>query len=270
MFVTLRTEMGRIADLTAALAWRDLRVRYKQSVLGAAWAVLLPLAMMFLFTFVFTRAMDVHAIWGLRAPYALFAFAGLAPWTFFSASLTNCVGSLVANRNLVTKIYFPREVFPMSAVTTGLVDFAVALLVMFVLMIYYHVGGSWRITPGLGWVFLPVLVLIQSTLTVGLGLLLAMGNLFYRDVRPVFAVVVQLWMFVSGVVIPLPRDESWTSTLLSLNPMTSLIEAYRVCLLDGRIPDGGSLTYVAALALAVLVGGWIAFRRAAFRFAECI
>lgn len=268
--MTLGAEIGRMVDLTVALTWRDLRVRYKQSVLGAAWAVLLPLSMMALFTFVFTRAMDVQTVWGLRTPYALYAFAGLVPWTFFSASLTSCVGSLVANRNLVTKVYFPREVFPLSSVATALADFAVALLALLVLMLYYHARGEWAMAAGWGWAMLPLVLVIQITLTIGLGLLLAMGNLFYRDVRPVFGVVVQLWMFVSGVVVPIPRDGSMTAKVLALNPVAPLIEGYRACLLEGRIPDAGGLVYGGVVATALLVGGWIAFRRAAFRFAECI
>lgn len=270
VMMTLGAEIGRVADLTVALTWRDLRVRYKQSVLGAAWAVLLPLSMMALFTFVFTRAMDVQAVWGLRVPYALYAFAGLVPWTFFSASLSNCVGCLVANRNLVTKVYFPREVFPLSAVATGLADFAVAMLALLGLMLYYHADGEWALTVGPGWAMVPIVLLIQLALTIGLGLLLAMGNLFYRDVRPVFGVAVQLWMFVSGVVVPIPHDGSTTAKLLSLNPVAPLIEAYRACLLEGRMPSASGLAYSGTVALALLVGGWIAFRRAAFRFAECI
>lgn len=268
--MTLSAEIRRMVDLTVALTWRDLRVRYKQSLLGAAWAVLLPFSMMALFTFVFTRSMDVRAVWGLKMPYALYAFAGLVPWTFFSASLTSCVGSLVANRNLVTKVYFPREVFPLSAVATGLADFAVAMLALLMLMLYYHACGEWAPASSWGWVMLPSILVIQMALTVGLGLLLAMGNLFYRDVRPVFGVAVQLWMFVSGVVIPIPNDGSTTARVLSLNPMAPLIEGYRTCLLEGRIPAASGLAYSAVVALALFVGGWIAFRRAAFRFAECI
>ena len=268
--MTLSAEIGRMVDLTVALTWRDLRVRYKQSVLGAAWAVLLPLSMMALFTFVFTRAMDVRAVWGLRVPYALYAFAGLVPWTFFSASLTTCVGSLVANRNLVTKVYFPREVFPFSAVATALADFAVAMLALLLLMLYYHARGESLIAVTGAWGIIPLILGIQLALTLGLGLLLAMGNLFYRDVRPVLGVVVQLWMFVSGVVVPIPRDGSTTARILALNPMVPVIEGYRACLLEGRFPDGDMLAYSGAISLALLVGGWIAFRRAAFRFAECI
>lgn len=257
-------------ELTIALSLRDLRVRYKQSLLGAAWAVLLPLSMMALFTFVFTRAMDVKAVWGLKAPYALYAFCGLVPWTFFSSSLTGCVNSLTANRNLVTKVYFPREVFPFSAIVTALADFAVAIVVLMALMIYFHVRGEWSLTIGVAWLYLPAVVVIQLALTAGLGLLLSMGNLFYRDVRSVFGVVVQLWMFVSAVVIPIPRDGSLTARVLAMNPMVPIIEAYRDGLLHGQGPDVGGLIYASAVSMALLIGGWIAFRRAAYRFAECI
>lgn len=263
-------EIWRYRQLLWSLTWREVRVRYKQSLLGIGWAVLLPLATMLVFAFVFTRAVDVRALPGIEAPYALYAFAGLVPWTFFAAGLTGCVNSLVANRNLVTKVYFPREVFPLACVGSALVDFLIALGVMAVLMGVYQARGDWSVAPAPAVLLLPIVVLVQIMFTIGLGMLLAMGNLFYRDVRPITAVVVQLWMFVSGVVVPMPRDGSLTAQLLALNPMGPLVQAFRDCLLHGRTPEAAGLIYAGAVAIAALVLGWVVFRRAAHRFAECI
>jgi ABC-type polysaccharide/polyol phosphate export permease len=257
-------------QLLLSLAWRDIRVRYKQSVLGIAWAVLQPMSMMLVFSFVFTRAIDARAALAVDMPYALYAFAGLVPWTFFSASLGGCVQCLVANRNLVTKVYFPREVFPLASIASCLVDFCIAMIVLFLLMAYFHLSGTWTvsITPAI--MFLPVIITIQIALTVGLGMMLGMANLFYRDVRHLFSVGIQLGMFVSAVVVPVPRDGSTLASIIAINPLVPLIEAYRDCLLWGRVPDLAGLSYALAVSVAVLLVGWILFRRASARFAEII
>ncbi len=257
-------------ELLLSLTWRDLRVRYKQSLLGIAWAVLLPLSMMLVFTFVFTRAIDARSVLHVDMPYALFAYAGLVPWTFFSMSLSGCVNSLVANRNLVTKVYFPREVFPLSCVGSCLVDFGIAMSVLVGLMVFFHLRGDWAFVPSWALMFLPVVLLVQITLTVGVGMLLAMANLFYRDVRQIFGVVIQLWMFVSAVVVPVPRDGTWLATLISLNPLVPLIGAYRDCVIYGRMPAATGFVYATVVAVILLAGGWVCFRRASYKFAECI
>ncbi|MFQ5493898.1 MAG: ABC transporter permease [Phycisphaerae bacterium] len=171
-------ELVRYRHLLLSLTLRDLQVRYKQSVLGVAWAVLLPFSMMLVFTFVFTRAIDASHLLPVAMPYALFAFTGLVPWTFFSVSLGACINSLVANRNLVTKVYFPREVFPLSCVAGYFVDFCIAMTVLAALMIYFHWTGGWTFTPRPALLLLPVIVLVQAVLTAGLGMILAMANLF--------------------------------------------------------------------------------------------
>lgn len=260
----------RYRELLFSLAWRDIRVRYKQSLLGIAWAVLLPLSLMFVFTFVFTRAIDARSVLGLDMPYALYAYSGLVPWTFFSLSLSGCVTSLVSNRNLVTKVYFPREVFPVSCVASTLVDFAIGMAALGVLVAYFSYTGQWRFSPSSAIAFVPVVILIQIVLTIGLGLLLAMGNLFYRDVKQMFGASIQLLMFVSGVVVPLPKDDSLLATLVALNPLVWIIQAYRDCILHGRLPNGHGMIYAMVVSLALLCLSWSWFRRASYRFAECI
>ena len=267
---TTAFELLRYRELLVGLTWRDIRVRYKQSVLGIGWAVLLPLSLMLVFTFVFTRAIDVTAVWKVDMPYALYAYCGLVPWTFFSMSLGGCVNSLVANRNLITKVYFPREVFPVARVASSFVDFCIAMSVLVLLMAYFHLRGSWTYVPSYSLLFLPVVVAVQIVLTIGLGMMLAMANLFYRDVRQVFGVTIQLWMFVSAVVVPVPRDGSVLSSVIRLNPLVPLISAYRDCIIEGRLPEAGPFLALTAFSAAVLVFGWISFRRASYRFAECI
>jgi ABC-type polysaccharide/polyol phosphate export permease len=268
----IASDLSRHRQLLLSLTWRDIRVRYKQSVLGIAWAALLPLSMMLIFAFVFTRAIKASSVLASDTgmPYPLFAFAGLVPWTFFAVSLNGSVNSLVANRNLVTKVYFPREVFPLSCVGSAFVDFCIALVVLVGLGTYYHFWGGYEITLRASALFIPVVIAVQIILTIGLGMLLAMGNLFYRDVRQIFTVGIQLWMFVSAVVVPVPRDGSVLASVIALNPMVPLMGAYRDCLIHGQLPEFTGFCYVAAVAVGVLVGGWSCFRRASYRFAECI
>ena len=263
------TEIWAFRDLLWSLTWRDVRVRYKQSLLGVAWAVLLPISMMLIFTFVFTRALQSPTVSSLGIPYALYVYTGLVPWTFLAAGLNGCVQSLVANRNLVTKVYFPREVFPLSAIAAAFVDFCIASVVMAGLMAFFSWHGSWQPVFAPAMLLVPIVLLIQILLTVGLGMLLAMANLFYRDVRQLFSVAIQLAMFLSAVVVPVPTD-GLLAGLLRLNPVVALIEAYRACLIEAASPNLGGLAYAAAFAALILVAGWIGFRRASFRFAECI
>ncbi len=263
-------EWLRYRHLLWVLTWRDIRVRYKQSLLGIGWAILLPFSMMLVFTFVFTRAVPASSIMAVDMPYALFAYTGLVPWTFFSMSLIGCVNSLVANRNLVTKVYFPREVFPLSCVASGLVDYCVAMTVLVAMMVYFHLTGDWVFVLHPSVLFVPVIVIVQVLMTIGLGMILAMANLFYRDVRQIAGIGVQLLMFVSAVVVPVPKDGSTLSLILSLNPLVPIIGAYRDCLIYGHLPSLGGFVYASAAALLVFVFGWLCFRRASYRFAECI
>ena len=264
------SELLRYRQLLLSLTWRDIRVRYKQSLLGIVWAVLLPLSLMLVFTFVFTRAVDTSSVLQVNMPYALYAYTGLVPWTFFAVSLSGCMNSLVANRNLVTKVYFPREVFPFSCIASSFVDFAIAMAVLAGLLAYFHLAGDWAFTLRWPVLFLPVIVTVQIVLTAGIGMLLAMANLFYRDVRQLFSVVIQLWMFISAVVVPVPRDGSTLARLIAVNPLVPIISAYRDCVIHGRFPDPSGFAYSTVVAVMLVLGGWIVFRRLSFRFAECI
>ena len=253
-------EVVRYRELLVELALRDIRIRYKQTLLGVAWALFLPVLMMIIFTQVFTRVARIET-GGI--PYPIFVYCGLLPWQFFASSLKGSVESLTRNRQLVTKIYMPREVFPIAQVIASGVDFLVASSVLVVLMAWY--GCPLRMTA----LLLPVLLATQVALTIGLGLLLSMGNLFYRDVKYVFEVVLLLWMFVSSVVYPVPADlpGAW---FLALNPMTPILDGYRQLLLHGQLPDPLMFGYVAAVSLGTLVLGLRWFHHTEYLFAESI
>jgi len=263
-------ELWRYRHLLRSLTVRELRIRYKQSVLGIGWAIFVPLSMMLIFTFVFTRAVDVVGGMKLEMPYALFAYVGLVPWTFFASGLNSSVNALVGHQNLVTKVYFPREVLPLSCVGATFVDFLMSSTVLVGLIGYFHWFTSWSFTPSAAIVFLPVVVLVQVILMVGIGMFLAMANLFYRDVRQIFTVFIQVWMFATNVVYPLPADDTWIGRVVSLNPMTPIIAAYRECLIHGRLPDAGGFGYSVVVAVVLFVLGWMCFHRAGYLFAERI
>lgn len=264
----------RYRELMWMLAWRDIRVRYKHSLLGIAWAVIPPVAMMLIFTFVFGQIVRVdntkltgHAV----LPYQLFALSGLVPWTFFANGLTGAIGSLVANRPLVTKIYFPREVFPLSAIISAFVDFAIASVVLLFLTVVLHfVPNGWHFQVSWNILFLPVVVGVQVAFMLGLGLLLSMANLFYRDVGFLFRSIIQLWMFVTCVVYQLDATAGWKRVVIQLNPMTPIIRAYRDCLILGRPPFDAAFAGAVAIAAVVLFVGWSWFRRREFEFSENI
>lgn len=263
-------ELWHYRHLLVSLTVRELRIRYKQSLLGIGWAICVPLSMMLIFTFVFTRAVNVVGAMNIDIPYALFAYTGLVSWAFFAGGLNSAVNSLVNNRSLVTKVYFPREVLPMSAIGSALIDFFVASAVLVGLIAYFHLFTEWNFTPSTAILFLPLVLVVQIMFMTGLALLLSMANLFYRDVRQVFTVILQLWMFATNVVYPLTPDDSLIGRLVALNPMTPVIGAYRDCLVEGRLPDAGPFIYAAIVAASLLVFGWTCFQQASFKFAERI
>lgn len=255
----MMTEQVEYRELLYQMTVRDLRLRYKQTIMGFGWAIFMPLLNTAIFSVIFMRVAPIDT----GVPYPVFAYCGLLTWNFFASSLKFAVNSLTTNTNLVTKVYFPREVFPFSAVIVSLVDFAVGAIVLVALMAWYRVGTSETA------LFLPVIVLVQIAFTMGIALLLAMGNLFYRDVKYLFEVVVTAWMFATSVVYPVELVGGRLGVLMRLNPMTPIIEAYRDVLLLDRLPG---LPFAGAAIVSVLMLGiaWVAFHRAEFQFAENI
>ena len=247
-------------ELLFFLTWRDVKVRYKQTALGAAWAILQPLFMMIIFTIFFGRlaAVDSSGI-----PYPLFALAGLVPWTFFANSITASGNSLVGSANLITKVYFPRLIVPAAAMLAGLVDFLLAFMMLVLLMIYY------RVTLTVQVVFLPVLVLLTALFSLGVGTWMSALNVKYRDVRFALPFLIQLWLFVSSVILPstsVPQKWRW---LLMLNPMSGIIEGYRAALF-GLPFDWPALGIASGLTIVVLLYAIYAFGRVERSFADII
>lgn len=264
----------RFRELAWMLAWRDIRVRYRHTLLGAAWAVVPPLAMMAVFSFVFgsVTEIDRQRLTGHpHLPYPLFAFSGLVPWMLLANGLTAATTSLIANRQLVTKIYFPREVFPISAILSCVVDFMIAMALVVALAAWYHFQGeAWRLELNAFMLFVPIVFAVQLVFMLGMGMLLSMATLFYRDVNFIFRAAVQLWMFASAVIYNLDATTGWKRLIIHLNPMTPILRAYRDCLLLGRSPFDAPFLAASAVSVAILLLGWRWFRAREDDFAEFI
>jgi lipopolysaccharide transport system permease protein len=253
-------EQYEFRELLYQMTRRDLLLRYKQTVMGFGWAVFMPLLNTAVFSIIFTRVAPLE----VTMPYPLFAYCGLLAWNFSASSFRFAVTSLTSNANLVTKVFFPREIFPISAVLVSLVDFAVGATVLVALMIYYQVMPTAAIAA------LPLVLLVHVIFTISISLVLAMANLFYRDVKYLFELVITIWMFVSAVLYPVDRVGGMTGRLLTLNPMTPILEGYRDVLLRGRLPDSSAFLVTALVSVALLIVAWVIFHRAEYEFAENI
>lgn len=253
-------DLWAFRELLYFLTWRDVKVRYKQTELGVAWAIIQPLLTMLIFSLFFGRLAGVPSD---NVPYPVFAYAGLLAWTFFANAITNSGNSLVGNANLITKVYFPRMMIPGAAVAAGLVDFAIALIILVVLMFYYRVMVTWNV------LMFPVLVVLTTLLALGMGMWLSGLNVKYRDVRFALPFMVQLWMFVSPVIYPasfLPEQYRW---LLWFNPMSGIIEGYRSALF-GLPFHWAALASSTAITLALLVYSAYSFHRMEKSFADIV
>ncbi|MGZ8833704.1 MAG: ABC transporter permease, partial [Thermoanaerobaculia bacterium] len=237
----------------------DLLLRYKQTIMGFGWAIFMPLLNTVIFSIVFTRVAPID----VGVPYPIFAYSGLLAWNFFASALRFSVSSLTTNTNLVTKVYFPREIFPFSAVVVSAVDFAVAAIPLAAMMVYY------RIPPTPAILLLPAVILVEIIFAAGVSLVLAMANLFYRDVKYLFEVAITVWMFATSVLYPVNRFGGRLGALLQYNPMTPIIDGYRAVLLRGELPPASFLVS-AAVSVVVLMLAWLLFHRAEFQFAENI
>lgn len=254
-------ELWRYRELLYFLVWRDVKVRYKQTVLGAAWAVLQPLATMIVFTLVLGR---VAASPDAAVPYPLFVFAGLLPWMFFSSAVSSAGNSLVANQNLVTKVYFPRLSIPISSIGTSAVDFIVAFSMLVVLMLGYHT------LPGWGLLAVPALLLGLAVAALGIGTLLAALTVTYRDFRHVLPFLIQLWMFATPAIYLQSDNVGETTRLLALaNPAQGFIANFRAAVLGGPM-DFLSLTTSTVGAVGFLAIGALYFRRVERDLADVI
>ena len=250
-------EQWEYRELLVRMTARDLLLRYKQTVMGFGWAIFMPLVNTAIFSVIFTRVAAID----VGTPYPVYAFCGLVAWNFFASSLRFSVTSLTSNPSLVTKVYFPREIFPFSAVLVSIVDFAVSSIVLVALMLYYRVEVGWPL------LMLPVVVLAIIVFTAATALVISMANLFYRDVKYLFEIVIAVWMFATSVVYPIGRVGGKLGAVLALNPMTHLIDAFRAVLLDQRMP-GMAFHLTFAASILMLAGAWVMFHLAEFDFAE--
>jgi len=254
-------EIIEYRELLWNLTLRDIRIRYKQSFLGMAWALFQPLSLMVIFTFVFSKVARIDTA---NVPYPVFAYVGLVPWQLFSTGLMAATTSLVSNSSLVTKVYFPREVFPLAAIFSKLIDFLVSISVLFALMVYFEVSFHRTI------LLMPFVLIVQLTFMLGIGFILSMGNLFYRDVGYIMNVLILIWMFVTSVIYPIQTNNALAQRILLLNPMTPIINAYRDVLLYGRVLNIPEFAPAVAISLGTLLSGVLWFHKAEYLFAERI
>jgi lipopolysaccharide transport system permease protein len=261
-WVPLRlSELWSYRELVAFLAWRDIKVRYKQTALGGAWAIIQPLFTMLVFSVFFGRLAKVPSN-GL--PYPLFALCALIPWQFFATALTQASNSVVAEKQLVTKVYFPRLAVPLSAVLASLVDLVVSFCILLVMMAYY------RVMPGPAAFLLPVFVVLAFASALSVSLWLSALNVRYRDFRYTIPFIVQFWLFATPVAYPSSLVPERWRVLYGLNPMAGVVEGFRWALLAGPRPPLDMLGASAAAVAVILVSGLFYFRRTERTFADLV
>jgi lipopolysaccharide transport system permease protein len=254
-------ELWQYRELIFFLIWRDVKIRYKQTSLGIAWAVIQPLMTVVIFSVVFGQLANLPSE---GIPYAVFSYAALLPWQLFSGALTRSGSSLVGNATLLTKVYFPRLIIPLSASMSGLVDFSISFVVLLGLMLYYGILPTWAI------LWLPLLVILVLVTALSVGLWLSAFNVQYRDVQHIIPFIIQAWMYVSPVAysIELIPAGSWR-IIYGLNPLTGVIQSFRWILLGAHPPDGWIFLSVGVV-LMLLVTGLYYFRRMEKIFADVV
>ena len=261
-WISLRLhELWEYRELLYFLAWRDIKIRYKQTALGAAWAIIQPFFTMIIFSIFFGRLAGIPSD---GVPYPIFSFAALVPWTFFANSLSQSSNSLVSSANLIQKVYFPRLAVPIATIFSGVVDFALAFIVLLGMMLYYG------ILPTNNALWLPAFFLLAFVTSLGVGLWLSAMNVRFRDVRYTVPFLIQFWMFSTPIAYPsnlLP--EPWR-TLYGLNPMVGVIEGFRWGLLGTNTAPGPIIIVSSFMAVAILVGGAFYFRRMEKSFADIV
>jgi lipopolysaccharide transport system permease protein len=248
-------------ELIFFMTWRDLKVRYKQTLLGAGWAILQPFLTMVVFSIFFGRLAGVPSD---DVPYPIFSFTGLIPWTLFSKALQDASRSLVASSHMITKIYFPRMILPLSSVLAGVVDFLIAFVVLVGMMVYYRIYPTSQV-----WT-LPLFLLLALVTAVGVGLWLSALNVIYRDVGYILPFLTQVWLFLTPIAYPTSIVPQHWQALYALNPMTGVVEGFRWALLGTGQPPGLMTAVSALVAVVLLVSGMFYFRRMERRFADMV
>ena len=254
-------ELWNYRELFYFMLWRDIKVKYKQTVLGAAWAVIQPFFTMVVFTIFFGKLAKMPSD---GIPYPVFSYCALLPWTYFSGALSQASNSIVANKNLVTKVYFPRIIIPSSSALSGLVDFSIASVILLGMMAYYKIQPSFEL---LLW---PVLMIPLVMLVVGVATFLASLNVRYRDIKHTIPFIVQLWLFLTPVIYPTSIIPKHLQILISLNPMVGIIEAFRATLLPDRNVEWRLLCLSIALSVLIFIFGLAYFKTAEKEFADIL
>lgn len=255
--------LSRFRELIGMWTFREIRVRYKQSLLGAAWAVLQPLAMMLMFTVVFSQIARIQTDY----PYPIFSYSAVLPWTLLATSISFGVSSLINNMNLVTKTYFPREILLLGVIGSALFDFLIGSSIFVLLMIYY------KIPVNINFLWIPVLLVIQIILILGIILLGSALTVFYRDVRYVVPLAIQLWFYATPIIYPITLVEEnlpQLRTLYALNPMVGIVESYRDVVLEGVPPNFADLGLAAAMSIVLFVVAYYIFKRLEVLFNDLI
>jgi len=254
-------ELWEYRELLYFLIWRDIKVRYKQTALGAAWAIIQPFFTMVVFSLFFGRLAKVPSD---NIPYPIFSFAALVPWTFFASGLSQSSNSLVGSANLITKVYFPRLTIPLASVLSGVVDFALAFVVLLGMMLFY------RMAPTINILWLPLFLMLALITSLGVGLWLSALNVEYRDVRYVVPFITQFWLFVTPIAYPSSLlHEPWR-TIYGLNPMVGVVEGFRWALLGTKTAPGPIIAVSSTAAMIILITGAFYFRRMEKTFADIV
>ncbi|MDM8541603.1 ABC transporter permease [Desulfococcaceae bacterium HSG9] len=261
MFKLNISEIWEYRELLSMFVWRDIAVRYKQSLIGIGWAVIQPVMTMIIFSLIFGYLAKLPSE---GIPYPIYTFCALLPWNYFARSLTDSSDSLVSSANLVTKVYFPRLILPLSKVLAGFIDFTIAFVILLALMVWY------QIAPSYGIFLLPAFMLIAILTAFGIGLWLTALNVKYRDIKFVVPFITQLWMYTSPVAYStslIPEKWQW---LYGLNPMVGVIEGFRWALLSKGAPDPVMMSVSTVIVLIILVGGIYYFRKTEQTFSDII
>ena len=256
-------EVWAYRELLLFLAWRDIKVRYTQTVLGAAWAVIQPFFTMIVFSLFFGKLAGIDKL-SDKLPYPIFVYTALVPWQFFAYALAQSSDSVVGSANLIKKVYFPRLVIPLSTVLAGLLDFLIAFVVLLAMMAYFHIYPTWHI------VFLPAFLLLAAVTSMGAGLWLSALNVQYRDVRYTLVFLTQVWMFATPVAYPSSLIKEPLKTWYGLNPMAGVVEGFRWALLGSENAPGPMLWASTAAALLLFVSGMFYFRRMEKTFSDLV